>query len=842
MRICCAVVTLLLAPVLFAQRAPDPISSLKRVVVPVPPGLATYVRDQAALVTLGKALFWDLQVGSDGKTACASCHFHAGGDHRIQNQLSNPLGAFQANYKLTGGDFPFHQLADPGNNASRVLRDSTQRAGSAGVFNRKLTGVIPGLSFEDASDVADASFRSGGLNVRQVTGRNAPSAINAVFNFRNFWDGRASETFTGPTPFGLSDARANLLTAASGGLQPETLRLQNSSLASQAVGPVLNGAEMSYGSRSWPLVGKKMLALRPLAYQKIATDDSVLGPLANPSGRGFRAAVTYLDLVKNAFQGIYWNSQQLTDDSGNVAPTGAFTQAEFNFWMFFGLAVQAYEATLVADDSRVDRMADGQMMGQQMMGLLSPTEMEGMQLFIGRTGCNACHAGAELTLATHSGVNGNDLLKSGRDTGFFRVGVRPSEEDLGIGGLDGLNKPLASTFPTGNAPGIAAGRFKTPGLRNVEFTGPYFHDGSQATLEQVVQFYNRGGDFPPNPSNGPNILPRALSAAEQAQIVAFLKALTDDRVRFERAPFDHPELCVADGHTARANGNPAAPLSAAERWVGLPPVGRGGSNVPLQTFDELLAGTGVDGSRAHNMSEPCGIEALTATGFVNANAASFRTSVVAQSSIVTAVGTGLTAGTASATTNPAPTTLGGAAVVVRDSAGVARNAPLFYVSPTQINYAVPEGTAPGAATVNVTGSATPFQTQLQIATVSPGIFGVQGLAAANVLRVRGGEQTVGEVVRLDTGGNLALAPIDLGPADQQTFLILYGTGIRNANPVTVSIGNVLVTAAFAGAQGTFAGEDQINVLLPQTLRGAGVVDVTLNVDGQVANRVKIQIQ
>jgi uncharacterized protein (TIGR03437 family) len=86
-------------------------------------------------------------------------------------------------------------------------------------------------------------------------------------------------------------------------------------------------------------------------------------------------------------------------------------------------------------------------------------------------------------------------------------------------------------------------------------------------------------------------------------------------------------------------------------------------------------------------------------------------------------------------------------------------------------------------------------------------------------------------------------PIDLGAPDQQVYLILYGTGIRNhADPVTVMIGTATLTAAYAGEQGTFAGEDQINVLLPQSLRGAGLVDVTLTVDGQVTNAVKIQIQ
>ncbi|MDQ6699629.1 MAG: hypothetical protein M3Z36_05530 [Acidobacteriota bacterium] len=833
-------------------QVPQAIRSLKNVAVPAPPNLSTYVRDPVALTALGKALFWDLQVGSDGKVACATCHFHAGADHRIHNQLSNSLGSFEPNYKLTAADFPFHQLADPSNNASKVVRDSAQVAGSAGMFTRHFTGIVPGLPLDDGADTMDSTFHVGNSNLRQVGGRNAPSAINAVFNFRNFWDGRAGNIFSGLTPFGVADTRANILSNSSGALKLESLRIENSSLASQAVGPVLNGAEMSYDSRSWPKVGKKLLALRPLAYQRIAADDSVLGSLANSAGRGLKGDSTYFDLVKGAFQAAYWNSAQLTDESGTVLndpssrpAESQFSQAEINFAMFFGLAVQAYESTLVSDDTRIDRFAEGQVTA------LSNTELAGMRLFTGPTGCTACHSGAELTLATYSGVNGNDPLKSGAETGFFHIGARPIGDDAGLGALDGFGNPLSATFPAAaNSPASAQGRFKTPGLRNIEFTGPYFHDGGQATLEQVVQFYNRGGDFPVNPSSGPNVRRLALSAADQASMIAFLKALSDDRVRFERAPFDHPELCVPDGHLQaagsallQADGNPAFALSAADRWAGLPPVGRNGSTVPLQTFEELLAGVGADGSRAHSLSDACGIDALTATGFINANAAALKAGVLAQNSIISAFGRNFAGTAASATTNPPPTTLAGSTLSVQDSAGVSRNAPLFYASPAQINYVIPEGTALGSAIVSIAGSSTVFRAPVQITRVSPGLFGTGGLAAANVIVSRDGVQNATNVLKADAAGNVSLVPIDLGPADQQVVLILYGTGIGNhVNPVTATIGAVTVTATYAGAQGTFPGEDQINILLPQTLRGAGIVDVTLTVDGQTTNPVKIQIQ
>src|SRR4051794_33259900 len=88
-----AVVLLAVGAVAWGQggggRGPQ-LVSLKQVPVPQPTNVAAYVKDQTALVALGKALFWDAQLGSDGKTACASCHFHAGADHRATNILGTP--------------------------------------------------------------------------------------------------------------------------------------------------------------------------------------------------------------------------------------------------------------------------------------------------------------------------------------------------------------------------------------------------------------------------------------------------------------------------------------------------------------------------------------------------------------------------------------------------------------------------------------------------------------------------------------------------------------------------------------------------------------------------------
>lgn len=560
--------------------------SLRTVAVPQPTNVNQYIRDTAALTVLGKALFWDMQVGSDGQTACATCHFHAGADHRSQHQLAKST----LNATLTAADFPFHKVADPTNNASQVLRNQSGIYGSAGVFRRKFTALNLVAGSDDGYDLSDiAAFSLSGLNLRQVTGRNAPSVINAVFNARNFWDGRARNLFNGANPFGASDLRANALVLRDNRLMSEPVNSTNASLASQAVGPPTNSVEMAYDGLSWPLLGQRLLSSRPLARQRVAADDSVLGVWANPDGAGLRDSITYGSLVQAAFAPEYWQSNETRD---------GFSQAEMNFALFFGLALQQYESTLVSDDSPFDRFAAGD------TNAMTAQQIAGLNLFRGRAECNTCHAGSQFTLAAIGATTNNrGARNAGADTGFFRTGVSPIAEDLGLGGVDDFGVPLGRTANGGGVQGA----FKTPGLRNVEFTGPYFHNGGQATLEQVVEFYNRGGDFPQG-GVGPDIRRMNLTEAERASLVAFMKALSDDRVKFQRAPFDHPELCVPNGHTETVQTTDARfVLSADEKWVAVPPTGKSGAAVPLQTFEELLAGIGSDGSRAHALNQACAI-------------------------------------------------------------------------------------------------------------------------------------------------------------------------------------------------------------------------------------------
>jgi len=595
------------APTLPLPDPPPVLGSLRGVPVPLPPDLDNFVRDKEAAIALGKALFWDVQAGSDGQ-ACASCHFHAGADHRLKNQLdpgvlgrdnsfTSPLasgGAGGPNYTLAAGDFPFHRLADPRDRNSAVVFDTNDVASSQGTFAGMLKLVSP-VAVNDVCGPPDATvFQVGGLATRKVEGRNTPTVINAAFNFRNFWDGRANNIFNGASPFGRRDAGARVLELAPDGtVVAVAIALDNSSLASQAVGPATSDFEMSCTGRSFADIGRKLLARAPLAQQEVSPTDSVLGTYRRLFSKGLRT--TYQQLVEQAFRPTYWSAAQLVTLKGRP-----FTQAEANFALFWGLAIELYEATLVSDDAPIDHYFEGN------TAALTDQEARGLAIFQTKAHCAACHNGPELSAAASAQQAENqegglvermimgDANVALYDNGFYNTGVRPTFEDVGVGGTDPFGNPLSFTRQfkqqlVGNTvfdpfavdpcsfaidPCVPVsdpefrdavdGAFKTPTLRNVELTGPYFHNGGTATLEQVVDFYNRGGDrrgedgndttgLGANHSNlDPDIEVLELTDDEKADLVAFLKRpLTDDRVRWERAPFDHPALTVADG----AQGN-----------------------------------------------------------------------------------------------------------------------------------------------------------------------------------------------------------------------------------------------------------------------------------------------
>jgi cytochrome c peroxidase len=709
-----------------ANMGPLPVS-LKGVPVPAVPGLLDgpdpIVVNKQKAIALGKALFWDVNVGSDGQ-ACGSCHFHAGADRRSTNQVS-PVGeagdtgnghvfeagvdgnARGANYRLRRGDFPLNQMRQPLRDVEQdsFLRISDDVVGSGGTFSGQFrASELLDTVHDECARTPDDVFHVRGVGARRVTSRNAPTVINAVFNHRNFWDGRANNVFNGSSPWGDRDANAGIwVKQANGSVVKQRLRLVNSSLASQAVAPLTNTTEMACSGRRMADLGRKLQLRRPLEHQKVHWNDSVLGSYAYSRAGELKPGLKtyYFKLIREAFNAKYWSSTQ-RGPFGSPKPLGPedrplpYNQLEANFGLFFGLAVQLYESTLVSDDSPFDRSARDAR-GNPVE--LTPAQQRGMQVFRDAH-CAICHVGPVFTpaavhtnaevakshpeafgdsafrvSASHNvvdrarGLKGNGFV----DTGFVATGVTPAEWDRGLGGADAFGNPLSfaeqytrhlagnpegvldpevsdtracdltlaiarnvnsptyifspkdgvvpqpqgtegcfipqnAFLPTATAAArelsnpasrkmltIVDGAYKVPSLRNVELTGPYMHNGGMATLEEVVEFYARGGNFETPSKQFGLVFPQPdlqLDADKRADLIEFLKSLTDDRVRYERAPFDHPEIAIPAGHAGdhieTAGGNALDAALAVDEYLVIPAVGAQGMDTPLKPFEEYL--------------------------------------------------------------------------------------------------------------------------------------------------------------------------------------------------------------------------------------------------------------
>ncbi len=643
--------------------------------------LTEYVANLNAAIRLGKALFWDMQVGSDNKTACATCHHQAGQDGRTRNQINpgaNGQWEFAApNADLGIANYPF---STPG------VDHTDNITGSQGVRKMAFNGLSKS-GVEQTSPVPDPVFNVNGVNVRQVTGRQAPSTVNAVFNHRNFYDGRAQAEFNGVNPFGDRDTSARVWYVGPLGPTQISIRIYEASLASQATGPVLNGVEMSAANRTWPDVGRKLMNVKPLGLQKVDPTDSVLGAYADPVAG---LTTNYKAMIQAAFKPKWWNTTKTVRVNGK-----SYTMMEANTSLFWGLAVMLYQATLVADQTPMDRYLasrtladpDGdpallddiaiQLSAEAGVAITSADLINGLALFElppppapapNGVGCMLCHAGAELTSASarnlNHGVEADDIafVNAGfdqrmermfwrippvtpgtdqvtlnpipwtlsefntqtpqvppadvplaiYDTGYYNIGTRPTADDLGADALDPFGNPWSivrllqntiadpsyikipgaglncGTTVVRNSTGfpllsgslrraertLVAGSFKVPSLRNVELSGPYFHNGGKATLFQLMEMYDDGGDFKANPALAPLIRPLGMTPTEIRNVIAFMLALTDERVRWQRAPFDHPQLFVPNGDD----------VPGLDNLIELRAVGAGGGELALQRF------------------------------------------------------------------------------------------------------------------------------------------------------------------------------------------------------------------------------------------------------------------
>jgi Cytochrome c len=296
-----------------------------------------------------------------------------------------------------------------------------------------------------------------------------------------------------------------------------------------------------------PDIARKLLSpgVRPLGLQSVSGTDSVLGTLSQGNG----LATTYDQLVREAFQPAWWNSTNCVDSAKSMvactAP-GAMTVMESNFALFYGLALQLYQSTLIANQTALDR------------NQLNAQQKRGKTVYENQGKCNDCHGGAETTQASVRNVLATVPVKP--STGFFNIGVRPPSEDGGLkdAGLAGL------------------GLFKSPHMRALDVRAPYFHNGGASTLRQVVDFYNRGGDFKSGGGGTADLRKSlGLTEAQKTDLVAFLLSMSDDRVTYARKPFDHPSLPLPMG---------VNPLTGTEVIETLPAVGAAGRATPWAPF------------------------------------------------------------------------------------------------------------------------------------------------------------------------------------------------------------------------------------------------------------------
>ena len=165
---------------------------------------------------------------------------------------------------------------------------------------------------------------------------------------------------------------------------------------------------------------------------------------------------------------------------------------------------------------------------------------------------------------------------------------------------------------------------------------------------------------------------------------------------------------------------------------------------------------------------------------------------------------------------------------------------------------IPAGTAPGAARVQVVPrDGAPINAVVQIEAAAPAVFSAdasgKGLAAAVALRIKAdGTQVFERVADFDpVQQRFVPIPVDLGAATDQTFLLMFGTGLRGRSgleAVQVRVGGVTVTPQSVGPQGGLVGLDQMNLPLPRSLAGRGLVTIEMTVDGLMANAVTVSIR
>jgi cytochrome c peroxidase len=254
-------------------------------------------------------------------------------------------------------------------------------------------------------------------------------------------------------------------------------------------GAVSTGIKGQKGGRSAPTVINRAWSLAQFWDGRAPSlEAQAIGPMANPieMGNSHQAIVKTLQGIEG-YKPLFKAS--FGDDAIDMDRIAK--------------AIATFERTVVSGDSPYDRWKAGQAKG------MSPAAQNGLKVFK-KAQCDACHEGQNFTSNMYSNI-GVGIDKPTPDVG--RVEISKDPEDWGA--------------------------FKTPTLRDIEHTGPYMHDGSLKTLEEVVDYYDKGGT--PNKNLDRKIKPQHLTATEKADLVAFMKALSGKGWQDITAPASFPQ-------------------------------------------------------------------------------------------------------------------------------------------------------------------------------------------------------------------------------------------------------------------------------------------------------------
>jgi len=250
------------------------------------------------------------------------------------------------------------------------------------------------------------------------------------------------------------------------------------------------GIKSQKGNRSAPTIINRAYTLAQFWDGRAASlEEQAIGPMANPieMGSTHDAIVTKLKTV-SGYKPLFakaFGSEEITID--RVA-----------------LAIACFERTVFSGNAPYDKYKRGDKKA------MTPEQVRGMTVFFDKAKCDKCHEGANFSLNAYANIGvGSD--KPDPDVGRFAV--TKNERDWGV--------------------------FKTPTLREIEHTAPYMHDGSLKTLEEVVDYYDKGGTK--NKNLDENIKPLHLTAQEKKDLVAFMKALSGEGWQTVKAPASFPQ-------------------------------------------------------------------------------------------------------------------------------------------------------------------------------------------------------------------------------------------------------------------------------------------------------------